>query len=62
MSLSVEPFDEAKYKALMDRLECSEVLCSKLENGYRVDSELYQKKYVNLNKFAETHIHTFFCK
>lgn len=46
----------------MDGLECSEVLCSKLEDGYRVDSELYQKKYVNLNKFAESHKHTFFAE
>ena len=55
MSPSVEPFDEVKYKALMDGLECSEVLLSNLEAGYRFDSELYQKQYVVLNQFAKTH-------
>ena len=60
MGPSVEPFNDAKYKALMDGLECSEVLLSKLEEGYRVDAELYQKKYVKLNEFAEIHDHTFF--
>lgn len=31
MSPSVKPFNEAKYKALMDGLECSEVLFPKLK-------------------------------
>ncbi len=39
----------------MDGLECSEVLLSNLEAGYRFDSELYQKQYIVLNQFAETH-------
>ena len=39
----------------MDGLECSEVSLSNLEAGYRFDSELYQKQYVVLNRFAETH-------
>ena len=43
MSPSVEPFDEAKYKALMDGLECSEVLFSSAEKNkdFRVDSQFY---------------------
>lgn len=44
----------------MDGLECSEVLYSKLEDGCRIDAELYQHKYVKLNEFAETHECTFF--
>jgi len=39
----------------MDGLECSEVTLSNLEAGYRFDSELYQKQYIVLNQFAETH-------
>ena len=39
----------------MDGLECSEVSLSNLEEGYRFDSELYQKQYVVLNQFAKTH-------
>lgn len=46
----------------MDGLECSEVLLSTLEVGYRFDSELYQKQYVVLNQFAETHECTTFSK
>jgi len=38
------------------------VLLSDLESGYRFDSELYQKQYVILNKFAETHECTTFSK
>ncbi len=43
MSPSVEPFDEAKYMALMDGLECSEVLFSsaKKNKDFRVDSQFY---------------------
>lgn len=43
MSPSVEPFNEAKYKALMDGLECSEVLYSSAEENkdFRVDSQFY---------------------
>lgn len=62
MSPSVEPFDEAKYKALMDGLECSECLLSSLEEGIRIDAELYQKKYVVLEDFAETHETTTFIR
>lgn len=49
MSPSVNPFNEAKYKALMDGLECSEVLFSEIKNDnekYRFDSEFFQKKFL----------------
>lgn len=45
MSPSVKPFNEAKYKALMDGLECSEVLFSEIKNDnekYRFDSEFFK--------------------
>lgn len=32
MSPSVKPFNEAKYKALMDGLECSEIRFNKIHN------------------------------
>ena len=44
MSPSVEPFSEVRYKALMDGLECSEVLQSSLERTLRIDAEFYQKE------------------
>ena len=40
MSPSVEPFNENKYKILMDGLECSEILKSDLEAGERIDAEI----------------------
>lgn len=54
MSPSIEPFNEAKYKALMDGLECSEIRFSKLfsdSNILRLDSNFYSKdiiKYSNI--------------
>ena len=50
MSPSVEPFNEIKYMALMDGLECSEMLYSQLERTLRIDSEFYQKKYLKMQK------------
>ena len=43
MSPSVEPFDEAKYKALMDGLECKEVLYhdASANKDFRIDSQFY---------------------
>lgn len=43
MSPSVEPFDEAKYKALMDGLECIEVSLSAVKENkdFRIDSAFY---------------------
>lgn len=47
MSPSEKPFDETKYKALLDGLECIESTYSKLNTELRVDSEYYKKVYVN---------------
>lgn len=46
MSPSVEPFNEAKYKALMDGLECSEVSFSNIDLGDRFDAEYFTKEYL----------------
>lgn len=46
MSPSVEAFNEAKYKALMDGLECNEVMLHALENHFTIGSEYYAKNYV----------------
>ena len=46
MSPSVEPFDEAKYKALMDGLDSQEVRISELENEFTIGAEYYGKGYV----------------
>lgn len=51
MSPSVEPFNEAKYKALMDGLECNEVLLSntRVENPvFRFDAEYFNKEVLSL--------------
>lgn len=40
MSPSVKPFNEAKYKALMDGLECSEIRFNEIHNWnpiFRID-------------------------
>ena len=55
MSPSVEPFNEAKYKALMDGLECSEILKSELEFSGRIDAEYYQKKYLEYQDIINRH-------
>ncbi len=46
MSPSVEPFNEAKYKALMDGLECKEVTLADIFNSKdrRIDSAFYTAK------------------
>jgi len=44
MSPSVEAFDEAKYKALMDGLEITELNLSSLERTKRIDAEFYKKE------------------
>lgn len=43
MSPSVEPFNEAKYKALMDGLECSEIYFSETQENkdFRIDSDFH---------------------
>ena len=50
MSPSVEPFDEAKYKALMDGLECCEIKFSEAIGAIgdsRWDSEYYKKIFLD---------------
>ena len=47
MSPSVEPFNEAKYKALMDGLDFQEINKSELENEF--DIELWNK-FLNLTQ------------
>lgn len=54
MSPSVEPFDEVKYNALMDGLECSEVSKSKLERTLRIDSEYFSKKAIDMESLLGT--------
>lgn len=47
MSPSVEPFDEAKYKALMDGLECSEIRKNYIKTktyDFRTESEFFKKE------------------
>lgn len=46
MSPSVEPFDEAKYKALMDGHEITELNLSSLERTKRIDAEFYKKENI----------------
>lgn len=50
MSPSVESFNEAKYKTLMDGLECSEVMLSKIDLGDRFDSEYFTKNYLHISE------------
>ena len=53
MSPSVKPFNEEKYKALMDGLECSEILKNDLERTLRIDSEFYKKENLNIGKLLQ---------
>ena len=50
MSPSVEPFNEAKYKALMDGQECSEIKFSDVRKTttLRFDSDYYKKEYLKI--------------
>lgn len=54
MSPSAEPFNKAKYKALMDGLECTEILFSQLERTNRLDSEFYKKKSLQITKLLKS--------
>lgn len=52
MSPSVKPFNEAKYKALMDGLECSEIRFNKIHNWnpiFRIDAEFYNKRAITID-------------
>lgn len=57
MSPSVEPFNEARYKALMDGLDFQEIYKSSLENEFTIGAEYYGKKYVEalatVNKISD---------
>ena len=57
MSPSVEPFNEAKYKALMDGLECKEIYKSKLERTLRIDAEFYSKFFIDISEKLSSHNH-----
>ena len=46
-------FDEAKYRALLEKLEISEVNLSDLEKSIRLDSEFYSKAYLQLQNTLE---------
>ncbi len=51
MSPSIEHFNEAKYKALMDGLECIEInynFTKECNGVFRIDSEYYKKSALNL--------------
>ncbi len=52
----VTPYNEEKYKALLERLEISEVLLSSLRNveTFRFDSDYFSKKYLKINKIIES--------
>ena len=52
MSPSVKPFNEAKYKALMDGLECSEIRFNEIHNWnpiFRIDAEFYNKRAITID-------------
>ena len=55
MSPSVEPFNEAKYKALMDGQECSEIKFSDVRKTttLRFDSDYYKKEYLKIEEFIQ---------
>ncbi len=42
------PFDEAKYKRLLDGLEITEIELSVLEESRRLDAEYYQRKFLKM--------------
>ncbi|MBR2509408.1 MAG: restriction endonuclease subunit S [Lentisphaeria bacterium] len=43
-------FDEAKYRALLEKLEVSEVNLNDLEFSWRIDAEYYQKHFLAFEK------------
>ena len=53
MSPSVEPFNKAKYKALMDGLEISEVNFLNIDLGDRYDAEYFTKEYLDIEQQLE---------
>ena len=58
VSPSVEPFNAVKYKALMDGLECTEILFSRLNSETRLDAEYFSKQDILLLKRLKNLKHT----
>lgn len=57
MSPSVEPFNEAKYKALMDGLEATEISLTTIKAttyDFRIESEFYKKTYIEILKHLKS--------
>lgn len=50
MNPSIESFNGEKYKALMDGLECSEILFSQIDLGDRFDSDYFTKNYLHISE------------
>ena len=55
MSPSINPFNQEKYNALMDGLECVELPISKIGETYdfRIESEFYKKEYIEIQQRLE---------
>ena len=53
MSPSIRPFNEVKYKELMDGLECTEILLSQIDLSDRYDSEYFSKKYLEIESYLK---------
>lgn len=51
------PFNEEKYKALLEGLEISEILLSDVIKNNRIDAECYRKINLYLNHIIETFYH-----
>lgn len=54
MSPSVEGFDEAKYRALLDGHECTEIMFSQLNKEFRIDSEYFYKRNLQMQQLIES--------
>jgi restriction endonuclease S subunit len=49
------PFDEAKYNALLNGLEISEIKFSELISGNRLDAEVYERQYISIERRLAKH-------
>lgn len=54
---STEPFNEAKYKALMDGLECVEIPLSELNAEFRIDAEYFYKINLKMQDLIKSKPH-----
>lgn len=61
MNPSVEPFDETRYKALMDGQECSVIPYSQVTSTatLRYDSDYYKKEYLAIEEYISSHLFRF---